>query len=135
MSHNRYEKNRHWKPGNLAAVLVEYENLHQLLSERLDDNVHPDEYITEMLDELLRYLNGRDFTQTVVFNAYANFEQLTGDGLFIQQSLTRQAIEPHFVANNVNENSAELQLAIDALDLAVTRPDVQTFAIITKSNH
>ena len=73
MNHSRYDKNRSWRQGNLTAVLVDYENLYDLLVDHMQDDTHPDEFIIEMLEELNRYLQGRDLFQIAISNAYADF--------------------------------------------------------------
>ncbi|MEZ4701615.1 MAG: NYN domain-containing protein [Rhodothermales bacterium] len=128
--HNRHEKSRVGR-GNLAAILVDYENLFFTLSERLDSGTDPHDFISEILDELLRYLTGKDYTQTAVFSAYADFAALKGNGLAIQQSLYRKGIEARYVSTDLHGGAAEIQLCVDAMDLLHTRPDIQSFVLIT----
>lgn len=130
MMHNRHEKTRAGR-GNLAAILVDYENLFATLSERLQAGTSPQDFISEILDELLRYLHGKDYTQTAVFNAYADFAALKGDGLGIQQSLYRKGLEPRYVAADLHRGAAEIQLCVDAMELLHTRPDIQSYVLIT----
>ncbi|MDZ4698714.1 MAG: NYN domain-containing protein [Rhodothermales bacterium] len=130
MMHNRHEKSRVGR-GNLAAILVDYENLFATLSERLDETIDPHDFISEILDELLRYLNGKDYAQTAFFTAYADFATLKGQGLAIQQALYRKGLEPRYVSTDLHAGAAELQLCVDAMELLHTRPDIQSFVLIT----
>ena len=95
MNHSRYDKNRLWRQENLTAVLVDYQNLYALLSKRLSDETHPDEFIIDMLEELHRYLQGKDLYHIAISNAYADFGVLQGDGLFIQKRFTSKASRPN----------------------------------------
>ena len=132
MTYGRYDKNRIWKQGNLAAILVDYDNLHTYLTRHSrSSNAIPDELIAELLDEVRRYLYGRDYKQPAFFHAYADFSTLEGDGLYIQQSLARQGQVPRFVSTGNDPNAPELQLFVDALELLFTRSDIQTFVLVT----
>ena len=131
MNHSRYDKNRTWTQGNLTAVLVDYENLYDLLVDHLQDDTHPDEFIIEMLEELNRYLQGRDLFRIAISNAYADFGAIRGDGLFIQQSLYDQGLSPVFVSSKIDKNSSAYQLCLDACSLVHTRDDIDSFVLIS----
>ena len=131
MNHSRYDKNRLWRQENLTAVLVDYQNLYDLLSKRLSDETHPDEFIVDMLEELHRYLQGKDLFQLAISCAYADFGSLQGDGLFIQKTLYQQGFVPKFIPTNIDASAPSLQLCIDAGDLIYSRPDVDSFVLIS----
>ena len=131
MNHSRYDKNRSWRQGNLTAVLVDYENLYDLLVDQIQDDTHPDEFIIEMLEELNRYLQGRDLFQIAISNAYADFSALRGDGLFIQQSLYNQGLSPVFVSSKIDKNSSAYQLCLDVCSLLHTRDDIESYVLIS----
>lgn len=131
MNHSRYDKNRTWRQGNLTAVLVDYENLYDLLVDHLQDDTHPDEFIIEMLEELNRYLQGRDLFQIAISNAYADFSALRGDGLFIQQSLYNQGLSPVFVSSKIDKNTSAYQLCLDVCSLLYTREDIESYVLIS----
>lgn len=114
-----------------AAVFVDYENLHSLLSDRLQGREHPDEYIAELLDELRAHLYREDQTQTNLVLAYADFTELNRSGHFVQRSLCRQGAEPRFVPSTLQPNAAEIQLCVEAVDLLHSRPDVGTLVLVT----
>ncbi len=131
MNHNRYDKNRSWRQDNLTAVLVDYENLYDLLADRLQDDTHPDEFIIEMIEELNRYLQGRDLFQIAISNAYADFSALQGDGLFIQQSLYDQGLCPVFVSSKLEKHASAYQLCLDTSSLLHHRDDIDSFVLIS----
>ncbi len=131
MNHSRYDKNRLWRQENLTAVLVDYQNLYDLLSKRLTEETHPDEFIVEMLEELNRYLQGKDLFQIAISNAYADFGALQGDGLFIQKTLYQQGFTPIFVPNNIDSNAPATQMCVDAGNLLHTRPEIDSYVLIS----
>lgn len=131
MNHSRYDKNRLWRQENLTAVLVDYQNLYSLLSKRLTDETHPDEFIIDMLEELHRYLQGKDLYQIAISNAYADFGGLQGDGLFIQKSLYQQGFSPVFISTGADSYAPAFQLCVDAVDLIHSRPDIDSFVLIS----
>jgi uncharacterized LabA/DUF88 family protein len=114
-----------------AAVFVDYENLHGVLAERLNQSTFPDEYITELIDEVRRYLLEEDRTSTAIAIAFADFSALNGNGFFIQRSLYLQGAEPRFVPAALQANAVELQLCADATEVLHCRPDVKTFVLVT----
>jgi hypothetical protein len=118
-------------PPQRAAVFVDYENLHFKMSQRVGQREHPDELITEMLDELRRYLQEENATQTALVTAYADFSDLKGNGQYIQRALYLQGIETRFVPATLQRNAAEIQLCVDAIDTLHHRPDIQMFVLVT----
>lgn len=131
MNQYRYDKNRSWRQGNLTAVLVDYENLYDLLIDRLQEGSQPDEFIIEMMEELHRYLQGKDLFQIAISQAYADFESLQGDGLYIQQTLVKHGYTPCFVSSKLDPQAAALQLCVDATALLYTRDDIDCFVLIS----
>ncbi|NBC17768.1 MAG: NYN domain-containing protein [Bacteroidetes bacterium] len=118
-------------PPQRAAVFVDYENLHYKMAQRVGQRDHPDELITEMLDELRRYLQEENATQTAIVTAYADFSDLKGNGQYIQRALYMQGIETRFVPATLQRNAAEIQLCVDAIDTVHNRPDIQMFVLVT----
>jgi hypothetical protein len=114
-----------------AAVFVDYDNVYSVLSERLGQKTFPDEYITELLDEVRRYLLEEDRTSTALTIAFADFSGLAGNGFFIQRSLYLQGAEPRFVPATLQSNAVEIQLCTDASEVLHCRPDVKTFVLVT----
>ena len=114
-----------------AAIFVDYENLYNVIGSRVKQGTYPDEFITEMLDELRRYLAEEDRTQPSVSVAYADFSALSGNGFYIQRSLYLQGTEPRFVPESLQTGAVEQQLTAEAVEVLHTRRDVQTIVILT----
>lgn len=115
----------------LAAVFVDYENLHRLLSQRVDACGDANGLIAELIDEVRRHLETKERTTAALTHAYANFSAFEGDGPFIQRSLYLQEVEPRYVPGTLQANAAELQLCIDALEVLHQRPDIETIVLLT----
>ncbi|MGI9173820.1 MAG: NYN domain-containing protein [Rhodothermales bacterium] len=131
MRYTKREKDFDRPQHRRAAVFVDYENLHHLLNERLESRDHPDEVIMELLGELRAYLQDENQTQTSLTLAYADFSELGGSGPFVQRSLCLQKAEPRFVSKALQANASEIQLCVDAVDLLHSRPDIDTFVLVT----
>ncbi len=114
-----------------AGIFVDYENLFSHLYSRTGPRARPDELISELLDELRRYLLEETRTQTALITAYADFSEMHGNGQFIQRGLYLHGIEPRFVPASLQRNAAEIQLCVDSIELLHNRPDVRTFVIVT----
>lgn len=118
-------------PTNQAAIFVDYENLHQVISAQHASNRYPDEYASEILNELQRYLHDNDDAPTSIARAYADFGALDGDGQFIQRALYQEGYTPRFVSGAHQKNAAELELCIDVTDVLHRRSDVNTVVVVT----
>ncbi len=114
-----------------AAVFVDYENLFGHLYSRTGPRARPDELISELLDELRRYLLEESRTQTSMITAYADFSEMHGIGQHIQRGLYLHGIEPRFVPATMQRNAAEIQLCIDAIELLYNRQEIRTLVIVT----
>jgi hypothetical protein len=118
-------------PDRRAIVFLDYDNLYQLLHPRLPGHVHADEVILELLDELRRYLLEETRIQTTLTLAFADFSALSGNGAFIQRTLVMQGIEPRFAPSALQANAAELQICIEALGHAQSRPELTNLVLLT----
>lgn len=114
-----------------AAVFVDYENVFSHLYSRTGPRARPDELISEILDELRRYLQEEAHTQTAMITAYADFSEMHGNGQYIQRGLYLHGIEPRFVPASLQRNAAEIQLCVDAIEVLYNRKDVRTMVIVS----
>lgn len=114
-----------------AAIFVDYDNLFLHLYERMGPRSRPDDVITEVVQELKRYLMQESRTSTAVVAAYADFSEMHGNGQRIQRGLYLHGIEPRFVPGAIQRNAAEIQLCLDASDTLYNRQDIGTIAIVT----
>lgn len=122
------------KTGNAnrrAAIFVDYDNLFLHLYERMGPRSRPDDVITEVVQELKRYLLQDSRTSTAVVAAYADFSEMHGNGQRIQRGLYLHGIEPRFVPGAIQRNASEIQLCLDAAETLYNRQDIGTIAILT----
>lgn len=131
MLYTALESDKARKQDQRAAVFVDYENLFSHLYSRTGPRARPDDVISELLEELRRYLVDEVHTQTALLTAYADFSEMHGNGQFIQRGLYLQGIEPRFVPATLQRNAAEIQLCVDAVEILHSRPDIRTFVAVT----
>ncbi len=130
MRHSRYLIDSRAKDAR-AAIFVDYDNLHQVIGQRLDQNSYADEYIAEMLDELRQYLQDEEHITPSVAVAFSDFGALSGNGSFIQRSLYLQGFEPRFVPSSLQPNATEIQFCADVSEVLHRRSDIQMFVLLT----
>ena len=117
---------------NQAAALIDYDNLYAVLHELNTSEKYPDEFASEILHELRRYLRDNDHSRITVARAYADFGALEGDdGQYIQRVLHLDGFDPQFVPMTLQDNTAELALCVEAATLLAERPGLQTFVLVT----
>ena len=114
-----------------VALFVDYENLHQHLSDRKQSGKFADETIIELIDELRRYFSSNLSAQTVSVRAYADFGTVGGNSPVIQKNLVQAGIEPVFTPSAFQKTAAEMQLAIDTTEFMLTREDVEHIVLVT----
>ena len=125
------DSNKTGSASRRAAVFVDYDNLFLHLYERMGSRSRPDDVITEVVQELKRYLLQEYRTSTAVVAAYADFSEMHGNGQRIQRGLYLHGIEPRFVPGAMQRNAAEIQLCLDAAETLYNRQDIDTIAIVT----
>ena len=113
-----------------AAIFVDYDNLYSVLARQLADADDPGTFITDIIEELQRYLAGQDQRETSIITAYADFDQLP-NGQALKRSLYLLGADPQFAPARLQRNASEVQLCVDAMSTLLTRPDVRTFAVVT----
>jgi len=102
---------------NQQAVFIDFENI-ALWAER--------EFFDFELTPLIEYLQGRG--PTVVKRAYGDW----GRFLRYRDELMDLSIDLFQIySGKAGKNRADIRMAIDALEIAMTRPQVQTFVIVS----
>ncbi len=115
-----------------AAILIDYDNLHEVLSEHLAGRATPvSAHVLDAVEELRRYLLDADSTPAACLHAYGDFEALSGDEPELEQTLYLHGIEPHYAPRALQPNAAELRLCLDAVDLLHRDAGIQTFVLVT----
>lgn len=107
-----------------SVILVDYENLYFYLHNKTQ--APPHEAIVGLL-RTLRDVIQRDYERPVrSMAAYGDFERIPG----IQfGALYLLGVNAQYVMGSDRKNSTDMQLAIDALDVLYTRPEVDLFVI------
>jgi hypothetical protein len=115
-----------------AAMFVDYENLYSVLTSQSSKNKKTGDYASEILDEVVRYLEEGDDTPTIYGRAFAPFDVLLEtEDAEAPASLHRMGIEPTYVPTAMQGNTSEIQLTIAVTRFLTERPDVQTIVIVT----
>ncbi len=125
----RSKKTRH------AAVLVDFEHIYNNMAhataaepteeqagdfDTLDDAV-------ELLSALRGRLRERYSAVMAIGRSYADFDRIGGDA---QSQLQLLAFEPRFMLGTEQKSSADILLSIDAIEMLLTRPELETFIIV-----
>ncbi len=110
-----------------ACVLIDYQNLHHYLKHQIEDG-SPSDICTDLLTALRDHLSGQRIT---VGRAYADFSGLDDHTRHVKRSLYLHGIEPVYVPATMHRNTSDLQLAVDAITIRETRPEIETFVILT----
>ncbi len=115
-----------------AAMFVDYENLYSVLTSQSSKNKKTGDYASEILDEVIRYLQEGDDTPTIYGRAYGPFDVLLNtEDSGVPSSLHRKGIDPHYVPSAMQGNTSEIQLTIEVAQFLQERPDVQTVVVVT----
>jgi len=110
-----------------ACVLIDYQNLHHHLKHQIEDG-SPADICTELLAAIRDHLSGNRIT---IGRAYADFSGLDDHTRHVKRSLYLHGIEPVYVPATMHRNTSDLQLAVDAIEIRETRPEIETFILLT----
>ncbi|MCE7936082.1 MAG: NYN domain-containing protein, partial [Chlorobi bacterium CHB2] len=110
-----------------AAVFVDYGNLFSYLKNSQNESTLVPDSISDIIRGVERQLDRKLNQNAIALKAYADFEELRNG---IQSTLYEMGVETRNVAATGLNDSADLQLSIDALDLLYTRPEITTFVIV-----
>lgn len=117
---------------NQAAMFVDYDNLYSILKAQSGTNRSTSAYAIEIFEEVSRYLEEGDDTPTIYGRAYGAFDtMLDEEDTEVPSDLHRRGIEPVYVPDQMQDNTAEMRLSIDLAHFLDTRADVQTLVIVT----
>lgn len=119
-----------------CAVLVDFENIYSTLAEpapqddRMDDTMVDEQALddcVELLSNLRGHLRDKYNCVMAIGRSYADFDRLGGDA---QSQLQLLAFEPRFMLAAKQKSSADILLSIDAMEMLLTRPELEMFAIV-----
>lgn len=115
-----------------AAMFVDYDNLHSVLTSQSSTDQRTSAYTFEILDEVRRYLEEGDDTPTILGRAYGAFDtRLKAEEGDVPSRLYRDGFEPKYISNDTQRNASEVQLTIDVAQFLSARPDVHMIVIVT----
>jgi hypothetical protein len=118
-----------------GAILVDFENVYTTLAQK-NAPPRPDDPVSDLdaLDDSLELLSNlrdrvRDQYSCVmaIGRSYADFDRLGGDA---QSQLQLLAFEPRFMLGAKEKSSADILLSIDAVEMLLTRPELEMFVIV-----
>ncbi|MFO8100079.1 MAG: NYN domain-containing protein [Salinibacter sp.] len=119
-------------PTHRAAMFLDYDNLHAVLTSQSSTNQRTSSYAFEILEEVCRYLEEGDDTPTILGRAYGAFDsRMQDDEDDVPSRLYGFGFAPTYVSNQTQRNASELQLTIDVTQFLATRNDIQTAVIVT----
>lgn len=113
-----------------AAVLLDYQNLYYYLKNRLQHPAQPGDTAAEMIEALRDHLEADGLRIARGF-AYADFGGLDEHIRHTQRALYLHGIQPFYVPSTMHRNTSDLQLAIDAMALAQSAPEVDTIVLFS----
>ena len=113
-----------------AAVLIDYQNLYYYLKNHLRSSAQPGDTAAEMIDGLQDYLEGEGIRIARGF-AYADYGGLDEHIRHVQRALYLHGIQPFYVPSTVHRNTTDLQLAIHAVSLRDTYPELDTIVLFS----
>lgn len=113
-----------------AAVLIDYQNLYYYLKNHLRHPVQPGDTAAEMIEALRDYLEGEGVRLARGF-AYADFGGLDEHIRHVQRALYLHGIQPYYVPSTMHRNTTDLQLAIDAMTIRDTQPEMDTVVLFS----
>lgn len=113
-------------------MFVDYENLYSVLTSQSSKAKKTGEYASEILDEVIRYLEEGDDTPTIYGRAYGPFDVLLdAEDAGVPSSLHRMGIQPAYVPSAMQGNTSEIQLTVEVTQFLNERSDVRTVVIVT----
>lgn len=111
-----------------AALFLDFENIYYYLREEFVDPPNLNDAILELIRNLRQHLQGEFGLDSIISNAYADFERL---GSTPQGGLFLLGVDTKNVLGTDHKNAADMRLCIDALEVLYTRPEIQSFVLVT----
>lgn len=115
-------------PVRYSGVFVDFENLYYTVLDLHDGD--PERALADAMDILtaLRSRLREEFgCEMAIGRSYGDFDRLEGDA---QGHLQLLGFEPRFMLATPHKGSSDLLLSIDAIEMLLTRPQLDTFVIV-----
>ena len=113
-------------PG-FAAVFLDFENVYYFFKNTFFDPPELNDHILEMLRNLRQKLKEAYNLDSIVLNAYADFERLDSAP---QSALYLLGVDTKNVLGTDHKNAADMRLCIDVLEVLYTRAEISTFVLV-----
>lgn len=114
---------------SLAAILIDYQNMHHFLRGRLQEDASPVDGVMHLLLKLRDQLEDEGL-QIVRGYAFADYGGLDDHTRHVQRSLYLHGVEPVYVPGTKHRNTSDLQLAIQAMELRERHPEIETVLLV-----
>lgn len=114
---------------SLAALLIDYQNLHHFLKNRLGESSSPIDGTTHLLKNLRDRLE-EEGVAIARGCAYADFGGLDDHTRHVQRTLYLHGVLPVYVPDTMHRNSTDLQLSVDAVELRNRYPEINIFVLL-----
>ena len=110
-----------------AAVFLDFENVYYFFKNTYFDPPELNDHILEMLRNLRQKLSADYNLDSIVLNAYADFERLDSSP---QSALYLLGVDTKNVLGTDHKNAADMRLCIDVLEVLYTRAEISTFVLV-----
>ena len=110
-----------------AAVFLDFENVYYFLKNTFFDPPELNDHILEMLRNLRQKLKDAYNLDSIVLNAYADFERLDSAP---QSALYLLGVDTKNVLGTDHKNAADMRLCIDVMEVLYTRAEISTFVLV-----
>ncbi|MEI7894509.1 MAG: NYN domain-containing protein [Myxococcales bacterium] len=111
----------------LCALFVDYENIYYSIVNQRKDLAANDTTLS-IIEAVRTTLEAKHGLEIVLGRAYADFERIGNNA---QGRLQILGIEPRFAVGTNHKGSADITLALDALEMLFTRTDILHFALVS----
>ena len=110
-----------------AAVFLDFENVYYFFKNTFFDPPELNDHILEMLRNLREKLKNDYQLDSIILNAYADFERLDSAPM---GALYLLGVDAKNVLGTDHKNAADMQLCIDVLEVLYTRAEISTFVLV-----
>ena len=110
-----------------AAVFLDFENIYYFFKNEFADPPELNDLILELLRNLRAHLTEKFGLDSIILNAYADFERIESAP---QGPLYLLGVDTKNVLGTDHKNAADMRLCIDVLEVLYTRPEIGTFVLV-----
>jgi hypothetical protein len=115
------------RESRFAAVFLDFENIYYFLKNTFFDPPGLNDHVLELLRNLRHRLSEEYGLDSIVLNAYADFERLDTTP---QGALYLLGVDTKNVMGTDHKNAADMRLCIDVLEVLYTRSEIGTFVLV-----